>query len=80
MERGEFGACTFVELSGAEHPKAVQHMRVEHVALTARSDVLVKIHWVVADGSLHSDETKALEEMAKKFAESIGVPLVTTTI
>lgn len=46
MERGEFGACTFVELSGAEHPKAVQHMRVEHVALTARSDVLVTIGWL----------------------------------
>ena len=40
-----------MEVSGAEHPKAVQQMRVQHLAFNARSDVLGMIHPAVADAA-----------------------------
>merc|ERR1712064_197182 len=58
------------ELLSAEHPKAVQQMRARHLAFTARNAVMGKIHEALADGTLHADEAKVLEEMAETLKES----------
>ena len=47
-------------------------MRAQHLSFAARNDVLGKIHAALADGSMRSDEAKALEEMAETLLESLG--------
>jgi NhaP-type Na+/H+ or K+/H+ antiporter len=72
MEREGLGASAFLKLLGAERPRALQQMRSQHFAFTARNDVLEKIDDAVADGSLHSEEATALKEMANKLSQRAG--------
>jgi NhaP-type Na+/H+ or K+/H+ antiporter len=76
VEKEEVDGSAFLELLSAEHPKAVQQMRARHLAFTARNAVMGKIHEALADGTLHADEAKVLEEMAETLKESFdGRPL-----
>ena len=70
VEKEEVDGSAFLELLSAEHPKAVQQMRARHLAFTARNAVMGKIHEALADGTLHADEAKVLEEMAETLKES----------
>jgi len=65
------GASAFLESLRREHPGVLRQLQARHLAATARSDALGKIHQAVEQGVLHADEAAALEEMADHLSESL---------
>ena len=48
--------------------------------MQARNTVMGKIHEALADGTLHADEVKVLEEMSELLKESFEVRLTSVPV